>query len=84
MLNRPSTEERLGKSPQRLVPYFLLVMAVIYVGLGIFLWAANGLIALPASTRRVLGTVFVIYGIIRFARTYGQHFKRRPTFDDEQ
>jgi hypothetical protein len=84
MLNRPTTDERLGKSPQRLVPYFLLVMAVIYMGLGVFLWAANGLIALPVTTRRILGTLFLLYGIIRFVRTYGQHFKRKPTYDDEQ
>ncbi|GAA3947427.1 hypothetical protein [Hymenobacter algoricola] len=84
MLDRPTTDERLGKSPQRLVPYFLLVMAVIYMGLGVFLWVANGLVVLPVGTRRILGTVFLIYGIIRFVRTYGQHFKRKPTYDDEQ
>ncbi|TGE17154.1 hypothetical protein [Hymenobacter elongatus] len=83
MLNNSTTEERLNrKSPQRLVQYFTLAMAVIYTGLGVLLWLpmAN-IVSLPTTTRRILGAVFVFYGIIRFVRTYRQHFQRNNSND---
>ncbi|TGE20344.1 hypothetical protein E5K00_20295 [Hymenobacter aquaticus] len=83
MLNRSTTEERLNsKSPQRLVQYFTLMMALIYMGLGVLMWLpmAN-VFALPTTARRVLGVVFIFYGIIRFARTYRQHFQRNNPRD---
>lgn len=87
MLNRPTTEERLGKSPQRLMRYFVLLMAVVYMGLGIWLWWSaslpmeGALVQLGPTVRRVLGSVFIIYGLIRFARGY-QTFRKKPSFDD--
>jgi hypothetical protein len=79
MLDLTPTEERLARSPKhRFSHYFMLVMAVIYVGLGIFLWTeAASVIAISAGKRQLLGGVFVLYGIIRFVRTYQQHFKKR-------
>lgn len=88
MLNLPPTEERLGKSPQRLVRYFVLLMAVVYMGLGVWLWwSANnpttgGLIQLGPIVRRVLGSVFILYGLLRFGRGYQAHFRKIPLSDD--
>ncbi|WP_226186987.1 hypothetical protein [Hymenobacter nitidus] len=58
------------------------MMAIIYMGLGVMMWLpmAN-VFALPSTARRVLGAVFIFYGIIRFARTYRQHFQRNKTHD---
>lgn len=88
MLNIPTTEERLGKSPQRLVRYFVLTMALVYLGLGLWLWLAAdrpttaGLIELGPTARRVLGAVFMLYGLIRFIRGYQTHFRKKTPSSD--
>ncbi|QKG53835.1 hypothetical protein [Hymenobacter sp. BRD67] len=83
----PTTEERLG-SPQRIVRYFTLIMSLVYTALGIWLWltahrpsAAGALLPLGPKTRMVLGSVFILYGLIRFVRTIRTQF-RKPTPDD--
>ena len=83
----PTTEERLG-SPQRIVRFFALIMSLIYVALGVWLWltahqpsAAGTLLPLGPKTRMVLGTVFILYGLIRLVRTLVSHF-RKPTPDE--
>lgn len=89
MLNLLTTEERLGKSPQRLVRYFVLLMAVVYMGLGGWLWwaagqpAGGGLLQLGSTGRRVLGSVFILYGLVRFYRGYQAHF-RKSSFTDHE
>ncbi|MBC6610190.1 hypothetical protein H8B15_04625 [Hymenobacter sp. BT507] len=83
-MHRPTTEERLGRSTSSssLTRYFLLLMAVIYFGLGVYLVAApNGAFNLPLGPRRILGGVFIFYGIIRFVRIYRQHFQK--TYDHD-
>lgn len=83
MLNIPTTEERLGKSPQRLVRYFVILMALVYVGMGISLWwtsntpLSGGIVNLGPTARRVLGSVFIIYGFLRFWRGYQTHFRKK-------
>ena len=90
MLNLPTTEERLGKSPQRLVRYFVLVMALVYMGLGIWLfWSANGpasggLLQLGPTGRRVLGGVFILYGLTRFIRGYQANFRKKINSNDDE
>ena len=85
MLNIPTTEERLGKSPQRLVRYFVLFMAVVYMGLGVWLWwtsnraVVSSIIPLPTSARRILGSVFIIYGLVRFGRGYQNNFRKNSS-----
>ncbi len=76
MSNRPTTEERLGQSSSnRLMRYFFLFMTLVYIALGVYLWLAPaGALNLAPSTRRILASVFVFYGIIRFVRTYRQYF----------
>lgn len=89
MLNIPTTEERLGKSPQRLVRYFVLVMALVYVGLGIWLLyssagpAGDGFVQMGPTARRVLGGVLVGYGLLRFVRSYLANFRKKSTAHDE-
>jgi len=84
-MHRPTTEERLGRSTSSssLTRYFLLVMAVIYFGLGVYLLLApTGAFNLPVGPRRLLGGVFIFYGIIRFVRIYRQHFQK--TYNDDE
>lgn len=90
MLNIPTTEERLGKSPQRLVRYFVLFMALVYLGLGVWLWwsvgrpAGDTLAQLSPTARRVLGGVFIVYGLLRFGRGYQVHFRKKDSSDDHE
>ena len=83
MFDRPTTEERLNRSSSRgLEPYFTLVMAIIYACLGVMMWLPQAnVFALPTTTRRILGAVFIFYGILRFVRTYRQHFQRNNSND---
>lgn len=77
-MNRPTTDERLHRSsPSSLTRYFLLLMAIIYFGLGVYLWIAPiAAFNLPLNARRILGGVFIFYGILRFVRVYRQHFQK--------
>lgn len=86
MLNTPTTEERLGHSPQRLVRWFTLFMSLLYVALGVWLWvgatqpgAAGALLPLNSSARHILGAVFFGYGVLRFIRTLRLHFRNPST-----
>ena len=87
MLNRPTTEDRLGKSPQRMLRYFVLLMAVVYMAMGFWLWwsadqpLGGGFVTLGPTVRRVLGAVFIVYGLVRFGRGY-QNFRKKTTFND--
>lgn len=86
MAKIPTTEERLGRSPQRIVRYFALLMGVVYVGLGVAMWvladrALNGILQLSPTSRRVLGTVFIIYGTVRLVRVF-QANRRKPSDHD--
>ena len=89
MLNIPTTEERLGKSPQRLVRYFVLLMALVYMGLGIWLWwsagqpSGSGLVQLGPTTRRILGSVFIGYGLVRFFRGYQASFSKKSNSEND-
>jgi hypothetical protein len=83
MQNRPTTEDRLGQSSSGYVRYFLLAMTLVYIGLGIYLWLTPPeALNLAPLTRRILGGTFVFYGILRFVRTYRQHFQRPSSHDD--
>jgi hypothetical protein len=90
MLNIPTTEERLGKSPQRIVRYFVLFMALVYVGLGIWLLVsaqsptADTIVNLGPTARRVLGSVFILYGLVRFVRAYNLHFRKKTSSNDHE
>lgn len=90
MRNIPTTEERLGKSPNRLVRFFVLLMATVYLGLGIGLWytadtaSGGGIIELGPIARRVLGVVFILYGLYRFGRGYQTHFRKKPIDNDQE
>lgn len=89
MLNIPTTEERLGKSPQRLVRYFVLVMALVYLGLGIWaLWSASqpvdpeSPVHMSPPARIALGVVLIGYGLLRLARVYITQFRNNASSDD--
>ena len=74
MLNRETTDERLGKrSSLGVMRYFSLVMSVAYIALGVYLFIASPeAFSLSPAVQQILGGVFVVYGIIRFVRAYRQ------------
>jgi len=83
----PTTEERLG-SPQRIVRFFALIMALVYLALGGWLWytagrptPAGALLPLGTGGRIFLGTVFALYGLYRLVNTIRTQF-RKPTPDE--
>lgn len=78
MLNRETTDERLGKrSSLGVMRYFSLFMSAAYIALGVYLFvAAPEAFSLSPAVQQILGGIFVVYGIIRFVRTYQQHFKK--------
>ena len=83
MAKIPTTEERLGRSPQRMVRYFALLMGIVYVGIGVAMWvladrALNGILQMGATPRRILGTVFIIYGTVRLVRVF-QANRQKPS-----
>ena len=89
MLNLPPTQDRLGKSPQRLVQYFAVLMGVVYLAVGVWLWltadhsAAGAALQLPPVWRRVLGAVFVLYAGLRFYRVFKLYFAKKQDVADE-
>lgn len=79
MLNT-NADERINsrRGQQTTSRYFTMLMAVVYVGLGAFLIAAPpGIFHLTLTTRRVVGGLFILYGLIRFVRAFRQHFRKR-------
>ncbi len=94
MANLSTTEERLGRSPQRLVRYFVLFMSLVYAGMGAWLiWTAGrpegptmthfAQIGLTGNRLRLLGLFFILYGLIRFVRSYRAHFRNATTPSNE-
>lgn len=83
MQNRPTTEERLNqRAPNTLMRYFLILMTVLYMVLGVCLWVAPIPLDITPNTRRILGGVFVVYGIIRFVRIYRENFQNQSSRHD--
>ncbi len=80
MLNLPPTKNRLGQSPQGLLRYFVLVMALVYLGLGLWLLftadrpTTAAIVAIGPTGRRVLGAVLTLWGLVRLGRGLRTHF----------
>lgn len=80
----PKTKERLGSSLSMPV-IFAIVRSILPIGLGIFLWLTpsqpGALLQLGPTTRLVLAGIFVLYGLVRLARTIRTHFLAPPPDD---
>lgn len=94
MLNTPTTEERLGNKPRHIVRYFMLFMSLVYMGMGAWLaWTVSqpanpvtmhfAQIGLTGNRLRLLGLVFVIYGLVRFVRSYRVNFRSSSLSDPD-
>lgn len=79
MLNTDADERINGRRGQQATSrYFTMLMAVVYMGLGTFLIAAPpGVFHLTPTTRRIVGGLFILYGLLRFVRAFRQHFRKR-------
>jgi len=95
MLNIPTTEERLGRSPRHIVRYFMLFMSLVYAGMGAWLaWTVSqpaspvtmhfAQIGLTGNRLRLLGLVFIIYGLVRFVRSYRANFRISSPSDNDE
>ncbi len=95
MLNIPTTEERLGRSPRHIVRYFMLFMSLVYAGMGVWLaWTVGqptnpvtmhfAQIGLTGNRLRLLGLVFIIYGLVRFVRSYQANFRASSPSDADE
>jgi cytochrome c biogenesis protein CcdA len=74
-----NADERISRrrTPQPM-RYLLLLIAAMYVALGAFLMAAPaGLFNLSTTGRRIGGSMLILFGLIRFVRTFRQHFRKR-------
>jgi hypothetical protein len=69
----------------KFVKYFSLAMSLLYPALGLFLiFSSPEQIRLDPKLKIGLGIVLLIYGVLRFVRTYQSHFKNRDRFRDEE
>ena len=95
MLNIPTTEERLGRSPRHIARYFTLFMSLVYAGMGAWLaWTVSqptspvtmhfAQIGLTGNRLRLLGLVFIIYGLVRFMRSYRATLRPSPPPDTDE
>ncbi|RZL08100.1 MAG: hypothetical protein EOO62_15980 [Hymenobacter sp.] len=85
----PTTKERLG-SPQRIMRFFTLVMALVYVALGVWFWvtattpsATAAVLPLGYKARLILGAVFVLYGLYRLVSAL-RTILAKPTSDSDE
>jgi hypothetical protein len=79
MLHTNSDERINSRRGQRTARrYFTMLMALVYIGLGTFLIVAPpGIFVLALTTRRIVGGLFILYGLLRFVREFRQHFRKR-------
>lgn len=78
MLNTNADERIAARQRVKTAPFFKLLVPVVYTALGIFIIVAPpGIFHLAQSSRRIAGALFILYGLIRFARTFRQHFRKR-------
>jgi hypothetical protein len=69
----------------KIVKYFSLVMTLIYPAIGVFLFFSRpDQVRLDETTKKILGAVLVIYGIIRMVRVYQEHFKNKNRRHNEE
>ncbi|OON70613.1 hypothetical protein B0919_00910 [Hymenobacter sp. CRA2] len=78
MLDTNADERIAGRQRLKTMPYFMLLMSLVYMALGAFVIAAPaGMIVLSQQSKRIVGALFILYGLIRFVRTFRQHFRKR-------
>lgn len=87
-MSLPTTKERL-RSPQRILRFFTLAMALVYVALGgWFLVTAftpsptAAVLPLGYVARLILGAVFILYGLYRLVNAL-RTILAKPTPDEE-
>ena len=81
--NRPRREPT-ENNYNKFAKYFTLIMSLIYPALGLFLFFSSpNQVAMDPTMKKILGVVLVVYGVVRFLRTYQRYFKTRNRFDNE-
>ena len=65
--------------------WFAMLMTLMYVGLGLFILLADANklnLAIPATVKTILGSILILYGILRFVRVYQSGSKRKRKNED--
>ncbi|MEJ8803583.1 hypothetical protein [Pontibacter sp. H249] len=82
---KPRKDRSAANTTQKFVRMFGLLMTLLYVGLGIFLIAADKEslnLNISDEVRIVLGGVLILYGAVRFIRVHQLNKKSR--YRDEE
>jgi hypothetical protein len=75
--HRSPDERPTGKTAHKFLKYFSLFMTLVYPAFGLYLLLSSpDQIALDQSTKIILGTMLILYGIFRFIRTYKRYFRQ--------
>ncbi|KAA9331547.1 hypothetical protein F0P96_15015 [Hymenobacter busanensis] len=74
-----NTDERIRHDKTlRIRLYFMLMMAVVYIGLGLFLiLVPEGIFRAPKAYRIGAGALLVVFGLVRFVRIIRQNKRTR-------
>ena len=79
LMFQPNREPRPTENVYtRFVKFFSLAMSLLYPALGLFLiFSSPERMRLDPKLKIGLGVVLIIYGVLRFVRTFQTHFKNR-------
>ncbi|HSI90345.1 MAG TPA: hypothetical protein VK927_04470 [Adhaeribacter sp.] len=70
---------------QKFVKIFTLLMSLVYPALGIFIFfSSQEQVNLDPTIKKILGVILVIYGGLRFYRTYQRHQQQKNRLRDKE
>jgi hypothetical protein len=61
---------------------FSLVMVIVYIGVGVYLFVTTKYNYIPTEYKSIFAIFFILYGIFRFVRIYPNLTKRNKNEDE--
>jgi hypothetical protein len=77
-----STYLMAGKIKFDFMLIFSLIMVLLYIGMGIFIWVSKSVSYMPVEFRTIFAIFFVLYGIFRFVRIYPKLTNKNKDYED--
>jgi hypothetical protein len=78
---RPKRErENISTTFSKVVRYFSMLMTLVYAAAGLFIIFADERrlnLDMPDTAKNILGGTLILYGIVRFVRTYQQQKQQK-------
>ena len=65
-----------GKFNFSFMNFFSLLMVILYIGVGIYLFTSPLFAHIPMHIKSIFAVFFILYGIFRFVRIYPKLFKK--------